>query len=54
MTALQNYFKYSLSQWKYETNVRVNDLKNSFDEKGKGTKSKQIQNASTHFFMWYE
>lgn len=27
MTALQNYFKYSLSQWKYETNVRVNDLK---------------------------
>lgn len=27
MTALQNYFKYSLSQWKCETNVRMNDLK---------------------------
>lgn len=29
-------------------------FENSFDEKGKGTKSKHIQNASTHFFMWYE
>lgn len=39
---------------KCETNVRVNDLKIPW-MKGKGTKSKHIQNASTHFYViWIE
>lgn len=53
MVALQNYFKYSLSQWKCETNVGENDLKVPLMKKVR-VLNQNLQNAWTHFFMWYE
>lgn len=56
MTALQNYFKYSLSQWECEPNVRVkNDLKTPLTKKARVLNQNMYKMLQRIFYaIWIE